>query len=239
MNDEPSPQAAPQRSAFSVQRSVVRWLFERLYHEFAWAYDAVAAAVSGGAWGSWSLTAQQFATGATLELGCGTGRLQQALLAHPGITPIGLDRSPHMLRRARRRAGSGARLMRGDARDLPLHQASVDAIIATFPSEYIAAAETMSEIRRVLRPGGTVAVALWAQMDGDSPYLRLLDLAYRLTLQRSPRAARPLPNDAGIPAPLPAAQLRLAEALAAAGFHVTHACLPARRGRVHYVVGTL
>jgi SAM-dependent methyltransferase len=239
MNDEYSPLAALQRSAFSVQRFVVRWLFERLYHEFAWAYDTVAAAVSGGAWRSWSLSAQQFASGTTLELGCGTGRLQHALLAHPNVTPLGLDRSPQMLRQARRWAGSGARLIQADACALPLPPASVDALIATFPSEYIAAAGAISEIRRVLRPSGTVAIALWAQMDGDSLYVRLLDLAYRVTLQRSPRASHPQPDPTHVPAPLPAAQVRLAQALAVAGFHVTHASLPARCGRVHYVVGTL
>jgi hypothetical protein len=110
-------------------------------------------------------------------------------------------------------------------------------VVATFPSEYISDAATAAEIARVLRPGGTLAVALWAQLDGDSPYLRAIDLAYRVTLQRSPRAPRPARTVE--PPPLPDAQVRLADALAAAGFDVTHSAVATRGGRVHYVVGTL
>ncbi|MEN9937898.1 MAG: hypothetical protein RLZZ387_4477 [Chloroflexota bacterium] len=234
MNAEYSPLAVLQRSAFSVQRFLVRWAFERLYRELAWSYDLVAAAVSGRGWRAWTLSAAPFARGVTLELGCGTGNLQQALAARPDVTAFGLDRSPQMLAQARRKARL-ARLARADALALPLAPASVDTVIATFPTDYIAQPQTVAEIRRVLRPGGTVAVALWTQMEGDSLYIRALDLAYRLTLQRSPRTPRPTSE----PADIPAAQRRLADALAHAGLHVTHTSAVALGARVHFVVGTL
>jgi SAM-dependent methyltransferase len=222
---------------------LVRWLFERLYRELAWGYDLVAAAVSGGRWRDWTLTAAPLARGRTLELGCGTGHLQQALAGRPDVETIGLDRSPQMLalaRRTARRTGRPLRLLRADARALPLLPATIDTIVATFPSEYIADPDVAAEIRRVLRPGGQVAVALWAQIAGDSLYLRAIDLAYRLTLQRSPRSA---PLASAEPAPagplLPAGQRRLADALTACGLRVTHTTAPARGSSVHYVVGTL
>ncbi|HWQ14831.1 MAG TPA: class I SAM-dependent methyltransferase [Roseiflexaceae bacterium] len=222
---------------------MVRWTFERLYRELAWGYDLVAAAVSGGRWRAWALTAVPLARGRTLELGCGTGHLQRALAGRPGVEALGLDRSPQMIAIARRTAagaGHAPRLLRADARALPLLPATVDTVVATFPSEYIADPAVAAEIRRVLRPGGQVAVALWAQITGDSLYLRALDLAYRLTLQRSPRSPSRSAADAGAgSAPLPAAQRHLADALAACGLRVTHTTVQAPGSRVHYVVGVL
>nr|PZN26177.1 MAG: class I SAM-dependent methyltransferase [Chloroflexota bacterium] len=220
---------------------LVRWLFQRLYREFAWSYDLVAAAVSGGRWRSWVLTARRYARGRTLELGCGPGFLQQALAGEPGVAPIGMDHSPQMIALARRNAGASVppHLLRADARALPLSSATVDTVVATFPSEYIADPQTAAEIRRVLRPGGTVAVALWAELEGDSLYHRAIDLAYRLTLQRSPRVPHPAANDAAGAAPVPASQRRLGELLAGSGFRVAYERAPAPGSQVHYVVGTL
>jgi SAM-dependent methyltransferase len=126
--------------------------------------------------------------------------------------------------------------LRADARALPLTPAAFDAVVATFPSEYIGDPAALEEIRRVLRPGGTLAVALWAQIEGDSPYLRAVDLAYRLTLQRSPRTPRQPAASRGAPPPIPAAQSHLADTLVAMGMHVTHTTVATRGGLVHYVV---
>lgn len=215
---------------------LIRWAFERFYREFAWTYDTVAALVSAGGWRSWALTARPFARGATLELGCGTGHVQLALSQRQASPAIGIDRSPQMLKLTRRRltrAGLNATLVRADARALPFTSASFDSVIATFPSEYIIASSTTAEVRRVLRPGGTLAVALWARFDDDSPYARLVDLAYRLTLQRSPR------TDPRAAAPASATPSRLGESLQNAGFAVSHEQARAQGGMVYYVVGKL
>ncbi|NTV64514.1 MAG: hypothetical protein HGA65_13385, partial [Oscillochloris sp.] len=50
---------------------LVRWAFERLYREFAWTYDMVAVAVSGGLWRRWGLAALPYVRGRVLELGFG------------------------------------------------------------------------------------------------------------------------------------------------------------------------
>ncbi|NWG18786.1 MAG: class I SAM-dependent methyltransferase [Chloroflexi bacterium] len=212
---------------------LIRWAFERFYHEFAWTYDVVAALVSAGRWRDWVLTSVAFAHGRTLELGCGTGYVQLALARRHSGAPVGLDRSASMLRLTQRRlarAGVQAPLVRADARALPFSAASLDSIIATFPSEYITADATVAEIRRVLRPGGTVAVALWARFSGDSWYARLVDLAYRLTLQRSPRPVAPTGQA------LPDAQQRLGERFARAGMCVSYAEAPTTGGTVQYVI---
>jgi ubiquinone/menaquinone biosynthesis C-methylase UbiE len=160
----------------SFYARLIRWGFARFYHEFAWTYDTVAALVSAGQWRNWTLTALKFARGATLELGCGTGYVQLALAqCHAGLR-VGLDRSPSMIRLTRRRlqrSGFPASLVRADAGALPFASASFDTVLATFPSDYIAAEATIAEIRRVLRPGGTVAIAVWARFADDSPYARL------------------------------------------------------------------
>jgi ubiquinone/menaquinone biosynthesis C-methylase UbiE len=163
---------------------IIRWGFERLYREFAWAYDAVAAAVSGGLWQRWGLAARPFLQGRVLELGFGPGHVQLALAggAHPAC---GLDASPQMIaiaRRRLRRAGRPARLAQGRAQQIPFAAASFDTVLATFPAEYIADPRTHAEIRRVLAPGGRVVMLPTAQLD-RSRYARLVDLAYRLTLQ--------------------------------------------------------
>jgi ubiquinone/menaquinone biosynthesis C-methylase UbiE len=210
---------------------LIRWVFARFYQEFAWTYDGVAALVSSGQWRDWTLTALEFVRGATLELGCGTGHVQLALAQrHIGFF-AGLDRSPQMIRRTRRRlaqSGFHTPLVHADARALPFVSESFDTIIATFPSEYIAEDATIAEVRRVLRPGGTIAIALWARFADDSLYARLVDAAYRVTLQRSPRPA----------APAALATLhRFGERFERAGMDVSFREIATSGGMVQYVLG--
>ncbi|MGQ9549880.1 MAG: class I SAM-dependent methyltransferase [Roseiflexus sp.] len=215
----------------SLYARLIRWGFARLYHEFAWTYDTVAALVSAGQWRDWTLTALTFVRGATLELGCGTGYVQLALAQrHTGLS-VGLDRSPRMIRltlRRLQRSGVFTPLVRADAGALPFASVSFDTVLATFPSDYIAAEATIAEIRRVLRPGGIVAVAIWARFADDSLYARLVDMAYRLTLQRSPR--NPMP-DASI------MLQRFASLFERAGLQATLQEVQTPGGLVQYVIG--
>ncbi len=211
---------------------LIRWAFARFYQEFAWTYDAVAALASSGQWSDWTLTALEFVRGATLELGCGTGHVQLALARRGAGFFAGLDRSPQMIRLTRsrlRRSGVQSPLVRADARALPFVSESFDTVIATFPSDYIAAETTVAEIRRVLRPGGTVAIALWARFADDSLYARLVDAAYRVTLQRSPRSATPVSL---------AALHRFGERFERAGIDVSFKEVATPGGVVQYVLGT-
>ena len=97
------------------------------------------------------------ATGATIEIGAGTGL---NLPHYPAaVTRLALiEPDPHMIRRLRRRAakvGRDAEIIDSTADQLPLADASVDTAVVTFalcsvPDEQAA----LGEITRVLAPGG-------------------------------------------------------------------------------------
>ncbi len=174
-------------------RALVRRAFHHFYREFAWSYDAVARAVSGGLWRRWVLAALPELRGRVLELGFGPGHLQLALAGRPGAA--GLDASPQMVAiaaRRLRRAGHAPRLARGLAQALPFRSASFDTVVATFPAEYILDERTHAELRRVLAPGGRIVIVPFAQL-APSLYGRIVDLAYTLTLQAPARRDDALP----------------------------------------------
>lgn len=172
---------------FRSYQRIIRWAFERFYREFAWTYDTVAALVSWGYWPSWVRTTLPFLRGDVLELGCGTGYLQNALAdLSAGRFVVGCDRSAQMIRRTKRRVGS-AQVVQADVTALPIHDACFDTVVATFPTDYIAQPATLAEVRRLLRPGGQLVVLVGAQLAGDGLYAHLVALAYRLTLQQAPQ----------------------------------------------------
>ena len=95
-----------------------------------------------------------------LDVGCGTGtHVLRIAQEHRGPV-IGLDRAA-MLARARERTprAGDVRWVAGDANDLPLEAASVDACLVERVLKYLPhPGEAVAEIVRVLRPGGRVAV---------------------------------------------------------------------------------
>jgi SAM-dependent methyltransferase len=101
--------------------------------------------------------------GATVvDLGTGTGRVLDSL-AERAAKVIGIDASPSMLREARKRADAagldGIDLRLGDLAHLPVHDAEADAVIANMVLHHLPEpARAFPEIRRVLRPGGTLLI---------------------------------------------------------------------------------
>ncbi|MEY2517600.1 MAG: hypothetical protein QOJ89_4958, partial [bacterium] len=95
---------------------------------------------------------------AVLDLGCGAGEFTAALL-HAGAEPVGVDVAAEALRRARERVpGADLRLWRA-GEPLPLDDASADAVWAGEVIEHVAdVAPWLLEVRRVLRPRGTLLV---------------------------------------------------------------------------------
>jgi 2-polyprenyl-6-hydroxyphenyl methylase/3-demethylubiquinone-9 3-methyltransferase len=93
-----------------------------------------------------------------LDLGCGKGRFARGLAAM-GAEVIGLDCSRAMLAGAA--AGCSVHRLRGSGRRLPLAAAAFDAAIAVEVFEHLHPAAidaVLGELRRVLRPGGIVAI---------------------------------------------------------------------------------
>jgi ubiquinone/menaquinone biosynthesis C-methylase UbiE len=164
----------------------LRLFFKLLYHQFSWTYDWVATFVSVGMWQDWVRSALDHVDGENiLEVGHGPGHLQKAL-RRKGYNPIGLDRSPQMGRRARSRlrgAGFPTPLLCADALQLPFPANHFDSIIATFPAEYIAAPETMAEVKRTLKPGGKFIIVPMAIITGKSIPHRFAAFLFRITGQ--------------------------------------------------------
>jgi cytosine/adenosine deaminase-related metal-dependent hydrolase/ubiquinone/menaquinone biosynthesis C-methylase UbiE len=92
-----------------------------------------------------------------LDAGCGTGRWLQILSSrHPGSL-IGVDLSTQMLHRAAAKLGSSSSLRLGSCNALPISDATVDLVIASFVLSYLENLQVfVNELSRVTRPGATV-----------------------------------------------------------------------------------
>lgn len=150
----------------------------------AWTYDGVAAFVSLGLWKEWIKTVLPYLkAGRILELGFGPGHLQAELL-QKGLPVTGLDLSPQMSRQAARRLGKMGflpRLVRGRAQALPFPEAVFERVVATFPSEYINDPLTLTEIERVLVPGGRAVILALAWINGNTVLEKAAAWLFRVT----------------------------------------------------------
>jgi SAM-dependent methyltransferase len=95
-----------------------------------------------------------------LDLGCGAGRFLAALQG-AGADAVGVEIAEGALERARRVApGADVRLLEPDG-SLPLEHASVDLVWCSEVLEHVAdGALLLSEVRRVLKPGGRLLVTV-------------------------------------------------------------------------------
>ncbi|HET6818510.1 MAG TPA: class I SAM-dependent methyltransferase [Mycobacteriales bacterium] len=98
-----------------------------------------------------------------LDLAAGTGRLTERLVER-GLDVIAVEPSDEM----RAHIPPAASAMAGTAEEIPLDDASVDCVVVGQAFHWFDGPRAMSEISRVLRPGGTVGL-LWLLADDADP----------------------------------------------------------------------
>ncbi|MDQ1546737.1 MAG: hypothetical protein QOH69_1641 [Actinomycetota bacterium] len=106
-----------------------------------------------------------------LDLGAGTGKLTRAL-ASRGLEVFAVDPSPKMLDQLRE-AVPGATVSVGTAEDIPLADASVDAILVGQAWHWVDQEAALPSVARVLRPGGTLGL-IWNLRDDRVPWIERL-----------------------------------------------------------------
>jgi len=128
-----------------------------------------------------------------LDVGCGTGSLALALAGNRAFKRIdGVDFSSIYVEFAKRR-GSDPRLQFqvADACALPFDDATFDHTVSLLMLAFVPQADAaVREMRRVTKPGGTVAAAMWDARGGLTFARMFWDTAAMLDPQAAERRAR-------------------------------------------------
>ena len=127
---------------------------------------------------------------AVLELGCGTGGMWRGVTLPEGCRLTLTDFSEGMLEMARENTAhlSGTDYRQVDAQDIPYGDGSFDAVIANMMLYHVPdVAKALSEIRRVLKPGGVFYAATYGEHGVVETVADMLGMAltgnHRFTLQ--------------------------------------------------------
>jgi demethylmenaquinone methyltransferase/2-methoxy-6-polyprenyl-1,4-benzoquinol methylase len=140
----------------TLRPEAVRGMFDRI----APVYDAMNRVMTAGLDRKWRrLTVEAVVQPGdrVLDACCGTGDLAVAAEREGGVV-TGLDFSPAMLERARRKSGTVV-WVEGDLLALPFDDGSFDAATVGFGVRNVADLEAaLRELRRVLRPRGRLAI---------------------------------------------------------------------------------
>ena len=117
-----------------------------------------------------------------VDVACGTGVAARELKRRvgPGGSVTGLDRNDGMLAVARRKAPD-ITWREGLAEALPFADSAFDAVVNQFGLMFFEdRIKALSEMWRVLRPGGHLAVAVWDTLDNSPGYAAMTGLLQRL-----------------------------------------------------------
>ena len=103
-----------------------------------------------------------------LDVACGRGAVLLPAMAAAGPTGrvVGIDLSAEMVRLARDRAGSGAEVHVMDAEHLDFEDGAFAAVLSGFGIFFLPDPEgAVNGFRRVLAPGGVLALSTWGEED--------------------------------------------------------------------------
>lgn len=111
-----------------------------------------------------------------LDIACGTGVLARSALARAGANGwvVGVDPAPGMLVAANELEPAIDWILCG-AEDLEFDDAAFDCVISQFGMMFFDDRnKSAEEMFRVLRPGGTLAVAVWRSVDHNPAYAHVI-----------------------------------------------------------------
>jgi SAM-dependent methyltransferase len=137
-----------------------------------------------------------------LDVGCGTGNLAVALAQNPKIEKIcGIDFSQAYIdHAASRNFDPRVEFKVADACALPFLDASFDHALSLLVLQFVPQADrAVREMRRVVRPGGTIAAATWDSRGGFLSYRMVLDTAAVLDPAATERRARAFSRPLSLP----------------------------------------
>jgi SAM-dependent methyltransferase len=110
-----------------------------------------------------------------LEVGCGTGALSAAIVAHCAPNSlVCIDPSEGFVERARANVPDRRADFRvGDAQAMTLESGSRDTVVSALVLNFIPErTKALAEMKRVARPGGTVAFYVWDYPGGGVEFIR-------------------------------------------------------------------
>lgn len=128
-----------------------------------------------------------------LDAGCGNGAFTEMLIARCApATVMAVDPSDDQLAYARKRPGARMAEFRvGDAQLLPFDDGNFDAAIMALVLSFLPnPSKAVTEIARVVRPGGWVATYMWDLPGGGAPVTPIYEAVESLG-SASPRPPRP------------------------------------------------
>ena len=154
-------------------------------------YDRLNTIMTAGRHYAWRRLASRMAvgelTGAALDVACGTGDFAIELAAQPQVNGVvGLDFAKPMLplavEKSRRRAAAPVDYVAGDAHSLPFPDDIFICVTVGFGvRNFVDLPRALSEMARVLRPGGRLVVLEIVRMEGRGVLPRLLPAFFRAT----------------------------------------------------------
>lgn len=107
-----------------------------------------------------------------VDLGAGSGKFI-AYLSRTGASPIAVEPVPQMLEKLAL-AWPAVPRHRGTAEAIPLPDRSVDAVVCAQAFHWFANDAALTEIRRVLKPGGRLGL-IWNVRDAGTAWVKQLD----------------------------------------------------------------